>query len=69
VSTKEKKPTCPKCGGALHAELDINGRAASIGCINCGFRFFRGVKMRKPTLNDAKNTGSIKSRALGRYAA
>ena len=45
----DKKPRCTKCGGALLPDRELGGRTVSVGCVNCGERWFRGVTRRAPT--------------------
>jgi predicted nucleic acid-binding Zn-ribbon protein len=60
-----KRPSCPKCKGALIPELELGGRAISIGCVNCGFRVFRSHKTRHP--NDLeKNTNAVPHKTSSR---
>lgn len=42
------KPRCPKCRGALVPEKSFDGRVVSVGCVNCGNRFYRDFTVKKP---------------------
>lgn len=42
-----KRPRCPRCNGLLMPELELGGRLASVGCVNCGERIFRGFRRRR----------------------
>ncbi|MDA8428908.1 MAG: hypothetical protein M0T70_06590 [Geobacteraceae bacterium] len=44
------KPRCLKCRGALVPEKNLEGRVMTVGCVNCGNRFYRDFTVRKPDL-------------------
>ncbi|HAR46455.1 MAG TPA: hypothetical protein DCS05_09900 [Nitrospiraceae bacterium] len=63
MSEKPATPRCPKCGGYLQPNKNIFDQVESIGCVNCGYRAFRGVNLRRPTpLERLVNTGITKQR-------
>jgi hypothetical protein len=51
------RPTCPKCNGLLLPETTLSGDGetalvVSVGCVNCGERFFRGHQRRRPGIDE-----------------
>lgn len=47
------RPRCPKCGGMLIPEKAFSGDGdtlvtVSVGCVNCGERWFRAHQRRRP---------------------
>jgi len=64
-----RRPRCSKCGGLMLPETTLAGDGEtpvviSVGCINCGERFFRGVERRRVNGEDLKScpASSTKSR-------
>lgn len=51
------RPRCPKCSGLLMPELAFVTNSdeplvISVGCMNCGERFFRGIQRRQASKDD-----------------
>lgn len=51
------RPRCPKCDGRMIPEKAFSGNGetlitVSVGCLNCGERFYREFKRRRPVGKD-----------------
>ena len=72
-----KRPPCPSCSGTLVSEWDINDRVVSVHCLNCGDRWWRDLRLRRPTTDELNGglkgktvyPGSRKPRSTERRAA
>lgn len=64
------RPVCPKCGGLLVPEIAFVGDGetrvvVSVGCVNCGERFYKEHRRRRAGGEDIK-TGPVMARKAHR---